>query len=304
LQTPIFYSDFKGGKNMAVLDYTLSSMLSNAVTTLEKELGGDVIAYIGGMSIGYAKHFREAIEKLNPDFDPKNGRILHILLVTSGGSAEAVELMVNITRQHYETVNFIIPSQAQSAGTIFAMSGDNIFMDYTSYLGPIDPQVPTATGKYVPALGYLDQVEKLIEKAKKDELTNAEFALLQNLDLAELRRYEQARDLSISLLKEWLVKYKFKNWNVHRTTNPGTPVTQDEKEARANEIASSLADNKKWHAHTRPISIEKLKELRLEIEDYTNNKELREKIRMYTELLFDYSRHTGLEFMLHTRSIA
>ena len=46
-----------------------------------------------------------------------------------------------------------------SAGTILCMSGDKIFMDYASILGPIDPQVPTPdTGDYVPALGYLDKV--------------------------------------------------------------------------------------------------------------------------------------------------
>jgi hypothetical protein len=53
------------------------------------------------------------------------------------------------------------------------------------------------------------------------------------------RRHEQARDLTIALLKEWLVKYKFKNWKKHRT-NPskiGQPVTAAEKEQRATEIA-------------------------------------------------------------------
>ena len=33
--------------------------------------------------------------------------------------------------------------------------------------------------------------------------------------LAELRSYEQARDLTISLLKEWLVTFKFKSWHTY-----------------------------------------------------------------------------------------
>jgi len=33
--------------------------------------------------------------------------------------------------------------------------------------------------------------------------------LIQGFDQGELYYYEQARELSIALLKEWLVKYKF-----------------------------------------------------------------------------------------------
>jgi ClpP class serine protease len=48
---------------------------------------------------------------------------------------------VTVIRKHYKTVNFVVPDYAMSAGTIFCMSGDKIFMDYASALGPIDPQV-------------------------------------------------------------------------------------------------------------------------------------------------------------------
>lgn len=33
------------------------------------------------------------------------------------------------------------------------MSGDKIFMDFFSVLGPVDPQVQNKDGKWVPALG-------------------------------------------------------------------------------------------------------------------------------------------------------
>lgn len=55
------------------------------------------------------------------------------------------------------------------------------------------------------ALGYLDKVNEYIEKAKLGTLTNVEFAILKDFDLAELRSFEQARDLTIDLLKNgWL----------------------------------------------------------------------------------------------------
>lgn len=112
----------------------------------------------------------------------------------AGGSATAVERYVNIIRHHYTKVSFIVPDYAYSAGTIFCMSGDEIMMDYFSVLGPIDPQVRNKEGKFVPALGYLDKVNSLLDKAKKGTLTNAEFLILRDFDLAELRAYEQAKE--------------------------------------------------------------------------------------------------------------
>ena len=131
----------------------------------------------------------------------------------------------------------------------FCLSGNKIYMDYSSSLGPIDPQV--FNGKdWVPALGYLDQVEKMIEKSANNQLTEAEFIILQNQDLAMLSQFEQAKNLTITLIKKWLVEYKFKDWSTHRT-NPdkkGQNVTLEEKEERAEEIANILSDNKIWHS--------------------------------------------------------
>ena len=105
---------------------------------------------------------------------------LAILLTTIGGSTTAVERYVNIIRKHYSKVIFIVPDYAYSAGTIFCMSGDEIWMDYFSVLGPIDPQVPNKEGKYVPALGYLDKINELIEKCKNGTITNPEFLILKD----------------------------------------------------------------------------------------------------------------------------
>ena len=43
---------------------------------------------------------------------------------------------------------------------------DNIYMNYYSTLGPIDPQVPNKEGHLVAALGYLDKINELLEKAR------------------------------------------------------------------------------------------------------------------------------------------
>ena len=163
-------------------------------------------------------------------------------------------VLLPILLKSYQEVYFIVPDSAYSAGTIFCMSGDKIYMDYSSSLGPIDPQV--FNGKnWVPALGYLDKVEEMINKSAAGKLTQAELLMLREQDLAMLRRHEQARDLTVALLKEWLVKYKFKNWNSHKN---GNPVTPEQKEERAKEIARELGNNKRWHFHGRSIGVASL----------------------------------------------
>ena len=62
-----------------------------------------------------------------------------VFLNTPGGNAEIVEKLVEIIRFHYKELYFVVPDEAMSAGTIFCLAGDKIFMDYSSSLGPIDP---------------------------------------------------------------------------------------------------------------------------------------------------------------------
>jgi len=52
-----------------------------------------------------------------------------------------------------------------SAGTIFAMSGDEIVMTNSSYIGPVDPQVPNKDGVYVPAQAILTLINKFQQLA-------------------------------------------------------------------------------------------------------------------------------------------
>lgn len=284
------------------VDIAIKEVLSNNLKRLEDHLNSDVIFYYGSIEPAIEKPFRDFIEALKEDNIQHNK--LSIILNTPGGSGETVEKMVAITRHHYKEVDFIVPDYAMSAGTIFCMSGDKIWMDYSSSLGPIDPQVFNGNN-WVPALGYLDKVDEFIKKSKDNTLTQAEFMMLKDQDLAMLKSYEQARDLTVSLLKEWLVKYKFKNWDIHESTKKilGTQVTIKEKQARAEDIARILGDNKIWHSHGRSIGIHTLKKvLQLKIEDYSNNDDLKPLIREYNDTICDYVVKSGLKLFLHSRN--
>jgi hypothetical protein len=283
--------------NPTDLDHTILHHINEKAEALENHLHCDVICYFGQIHPQYVRLFRNFIEDVKGKSKRTDG-IISIVLRTPGGSAETAERFVTILRHHYSAVNFIVPDLAMSAGTIFCMSGDRIFMDYSSSLGPIDPQVMAPDGSgYVAALGYLDKVAEITNRGN---LTSADVVLLKSIDLAKLALFEQARDLSIDLLKSWLVQHKFKNWNAHRTTNPGSPVTPAEKETRAREIAKELSNHKKWFSHGRSLGLDKLKELRLDIDDYSNDDKLRNAVRSYNDLLTAYTDRLGMPFYLHS----
>jgi len=279
------------------VDKAVASLLQNSLSDLEKVTNSDVLSYFGPIVDGNENAFLDIIEELATD--PGKKDTLTVVLTTNGGSAIAVERYVNIIRNYYNKVVFIVPDYAYSAGTIFCMSGDEIWMDFFSVLGPIDPQVPNKEGKMVPAMGYLDKVNSLIEKAQNGTLTQAEFLILKDFDLAELRRYEQARELTIDLLKKWLVQYKFKNWLVHNSTKKR--VTKKEKEKRAEDIAKELGNNARWKSHGRPININELGTLKLKIDDYSNNLVVRPVIRQYYNLLRDFTMKYKMQLFIQTR---
>ena len=246
-----------------------NELLKEQLETIEAHFKADCIYINGPISSELVEITREVVERLVED--TTRNTTAYILLTTGGGDAISVERLANIFRHNYSEVNFIVPDHAYSAGTILCMSGDNIWMDYNSVLGPIDPQVQNKEGRYVPVLGYLDKIEDLIKKAQTNSLSQAEFLILKDFDLAELSQYEQATELTTDLLEQWLVKYKFKNWKTHSST--GKRVTEKDKKERAKRIAKDLANYSKWKSHGRPLNIDVIRNLKLKVEDFGENKE-------------------------------
>ena len=289
--------------HFSILDEQTFSTIKKSEKEIENLLDCDLIGFYGEITPDARGLFIRLIEEvIGKKQGKKQGKksTLAISLHTPGGSVEDVEVMVRVIREHYKNVYFIVAHQAMSAGTIFCMSGDKIYMDYTSSLGPIDPQIVNKEGRFVPALGYLDKVNELVQKSANGQITPSEYAIIANQDLAFLHLCEQARELSMTLLKEWLVEYKFKNWKIHRTNNKGNPVTKKEKEQRAQKIAEMLSDNNIWHTHGRFIGLEKLrKSVRLEIDDFSKDEKLRNHIRIYSDMFYNYYAIRNVRFALY-----
>lgn len=279
---------------MKPLDTHIKNELDAQITTIGTELDADVVAVASPIVPGLDLRIRVAIDNLS-----NKKHSIAVILDTPGGIVEVVERIVTILRSAFNEVSVIVPDRAMSAGTILALSADRIMMDYFSCLGPIDPQIEK-DGKLVPALSYLNQFERLNQKASDGNLTTAEYALVSKLDLGELYQFEQARELSMELLVKWLSTYKFKGWKITETRRQ--LVTEDMKKKRAEQIAALLNETARWHSHARGISMETLRnEVGLQIEDLSEESKLHQYVRSYFGLLSDYMNREQLFSFVHTK---
>ena len=281
-------------------DVLVEKELDTRIEELESRFAADILVFSGRITYGADLVIRDAVEWRKQQ-KPKR-KNLAFFLETEGGYIEITKRIATVLRKHYKIVEFYVPNIAMSAGTVLVMSGDAIHMDYYSTLGPIDPQLPKRDGSgLVPALGYLKKYKELMDKAQNGSLNTAEITYLcSKFDPAELYQYEQARELSVFLLEQWLAKYKFKNWKKTKTRN--LSVTPAMRRKRAREIAKKLNDTDKWHTHGHGISMAVLRseELKLRIEDFGKDKELWKQIRGYWGLLTDYMarmRHKGVIYV-------
>lgn len=230
------------------------------------------------LSIGYSDlvPFHDQLSNLK-------GSKLDLILETGGGSGEVAEDIVRSLHEKYEEIAVIVPGWAKSAGTIIAMAGDEILMEFASALGPIDAQL-SWQGKVFSADALIEGMEKIKREVEQTgTLNRAYIPMLQALSPGELQSAENALSFAKKLVADWLVRHKFKKWETHSTT--GIPVTTDEKKLRANEIATTLCDHKKWLTHVRSIKITDLDAMRLRIIDYSKQPDLAEAIRRYHTLL-------------------
>lgn len=209
-------------------------------------------------------------------------KAIDIILETPGGFAEVVEDLLKNLRKKYDDIAVIVPGYAKSAGTIFAMGTDEILMGVTSALGPIDAQIINANGKHYSAGAFLQGLEN-IKIESKEKLELAYIPILQSISPGEIEHCKNSQDFSQILVREWLCKYKFKNWNIHKSS--GEKVTEEEKMNRAEEIARDLADNHRWKTHAKSLDINDLRGLRLKITDFSENETLNDAIMRYYTLM-------------------
>ena len=291
---------------MEAIDVDQISHVNLAQTNSEisRLMDGDVVFINSGIVPPLDAEFRVAIEDLKEQGQQDEDHLI-VVLETNGGLMETVERLVAVMRTHYERVSFVVPNFAYSAGTVLALSGDKIFMDYYSVLGPIDPQYRGTDGTFLPGQGMLTQYKELVKTinaaANRDDVRAELSLLIRNFHPAQLFQLEQAVQHGVTLITEWLPQYKFKDWT--RTEGKGTKVTSRMKKYRARKIATTLGQASRWHSHGRGIPMKRLQsdEVRLVIDDFGADSKLSSAVRNYHGLAVDYFAKMGMHGYVYTK---
>lgn len=239
----------------------LKEEIKKSIAELEAVREHPVICYVanimdsgGNNSIDLSDDlpFKEMVTTI-----PVDEKEIDIVLITPGGLAAQVNNFVNVLRPRFDKVTFVLLDMAMSAGTILIMSGDDIIMSADSKFGPIDPQIPNKEGRFVPAQSILLAIRDIQERGQKkidagQQPDWTDITILNSINHHDIGSAIGASNYSIQMVKNYLVKYKFRQWTSH--TRSGAPVTSDEKEQRAEEIANLLCNHSVWKNHGHAIN--------------------------------------------------
>lgn len=183
-------------------------------------------------------------------------RDIDIVLVTPGGSVEQVSQFVRALRPRFDSVEFILPYMAMSAGTLWAMAGERVWMDDRAFIGPVDPQVRSRSGGHLPAqalLALLDTIGQIAQRAvaANQPIPPHLVLLLNAMDQTALGAAMTATRYFQAQLEQYLYDFKFRSWT-HRATS-GVLVDDVYKRRRAQEVAAIFCDHQRWNNHAHPI---------------------------------------------------
>lgn len=229
----------------------------------------------------YFKDLLDGVEK---------GKDLDVYIETPGGDGTVAEEIVRYIRSEYKRISFVVCGEAKSAGTIMTMCADEILMTKTASLGPIDAQMISNRG-VVSAFDYVEWMnEKKKEAEKNGRLNPADAVIIAQITPGEINGVEHSLEYAKDLVKQWLYKYKFKNWEVTETERK--KVTDEMKKSRAKEIAEELSNHRKWRTHGKPLKIEDLENIGLRITHIDDDAKLKDvvyRINLVCRLIFNMS---------------
>jgi len=136
-------------------------------------------------------------------FDANREKDLHVMLVTPGGDGETAVRLVRSCQERCNRLTVLVPDQAKSAGTIFALGAHGIVMGPTSDLGPIDPQLSAPNGALISAKDIIAAVAEAEAAVQaKPETFALHAGLLADVTALMVQQARSALARSADLMKE------------------------------------------------------------------------------------------------------
>lgn len=197
---------------------------------IEKERNSKVIAYITSDRPGLDTQIGSDTYDFFVDHLDKIGiqEKISLYLYTRGGNTLAAWSLINLIKHFCDDYEVIIPSKAQSAGTLICLGAKNIIMTKQATLGPIDPSINTPLNPQIPGAlppnnkypvsveaikGYYEFAQKVFGIQSEQEVSKIFLKLSETIHPLVLgtvhRSIEQIQRLARNLL-EYNIKDKDK----------------------------------------------------------------------------------------------
>ena len=130
-----------------------------------------------------------------------------VLLETHGGEEIPTYLIAQLLHDYANQVEFLVPNEALSGGTMICLAGNRILFGEDAILSPIDPQKDTGESQM-----SITAVDSMIDLAKKAESESIGTAIIENtvgrmdpVEIAEIYRANQAyHDYAKKLAEQYM----------------------------------------------------------------------------------------------------
>jgi len=191
-------------------------------------------------------------EIVSSDLNKNNG--LDIILHTHGGDLSVVEFIIGYLQDAFNhNVRSIVPQLAMSAGSILALSCNEVVMGNQSSLGPINPHA-----KGISCKAIVDEFSRAKREIKKNpESIEVWRTLLSKYKPGFIEDCRGALSMSDDILKYWLTKNMCKD----------DPVTKKK-------ILNYFSDHKSFKTHHKHISKSSCKNIGVRILDMENDSQM------------------------------
>ena len=187
--------------------------------------------------------FMQAVHQL----DKSKG--LDLLLHTPGGNLAATESIVNYLKQIFgNDIRAFVPQIAMSAGTMIALSCKEIVLGKQSNIGPIDPQY---------GLVSCAAVVEEFKQALADITQNSQAMLvwrpiLEQYHPTYIGECQKGIEWADRMVKQWLIENMLSD--------------REDKEQKADAIASALGNHSETKTHARHIHIDECESMGIKVQ--------------------------------------
>ena len=156
---------------------------------IEQDRQSRVIAYVTGdrrnmetqVSPEAVNIFADHLDAIFPT------KRISLLLYTRGGNTLAAWNLINMIRMFCDEFEIIIPSKANSAGTLMALGADKIVMTKQATLGPIDPSITSPLNPQVPGSAPDARAPVSVEAVKGYlDMAKSDFGIKNQAEMAKV----------------------------------------------------------------------------------------------------------------------